>query len=138
MEFTFKIPGKIKAKQSVKFGKNGIKYTPKDVIDYANWIKICFQNKYPNHKPSDLENKNLEIEINAFFKIPKSFSKTKQTQALKNNIRPTIKPDWDNISKNVCDALNCIAYPDDKAIVKGSVEKYYGEDDYLLVTLSTI
>lgn len=42
-------------------------------------------------------------------------------------IRPTKKPDCDNIAKIICDALNGIAYYDDSQIVKIEVDKVYNE-----------
>ena len=35
------------------------------------------------------------------------------------------KPDWDNLAKAVCDALNGLAYHDDAQIVRSTVEKCY-------------
>lgn len=137
-EYKFKILGKVKAKQSVKFAKVGNfirKYTPKDMVDYANWVKYSFMKEYPNHLPNELIGFYLEMNITVFFRIPKSFSKVKREKALNGLIRPDVKPDWDNISKNICDALNGIAYPDDKAIVTGKVEKYYAECDYAKVEI---
>lgn len=135
-ELKFRILGKVKAKQSVKFGGNGIKYTPGDMVNYANWVKTSFKNDYPEHLPHELDGYNLTIRLDVYFKMPKSFSKTKREKALKGDIRPTVKPDWDNISKNICDALNGIAYTDDKAIVDGSVHKYYSDYDYVNVTIT--
>lgn len=135
-ELKFRILGKVKAKQSVKFGRNGIKYTPGDMINYANWVKTCFRRDYPEHLPHELDGYNLTVRLDVFFKMPASFSKKKQEKALKGDIRPTVKPDWDNISKNICDALNGLAYTDDKAIVDGSVHKYYSEYDYVNVTIT--
>lgn len=53
MRIEFEIKGKAKAKQSVKFTKSGMKYTPSDIKEYANWVRLCFINKYPawNQKP---------------------------------------------------------------------------------------
>lgn len=135
-ELKFRILGKVKAKQSVKFGRNGIKYTPTDMVNYANWVKTSFRADCPKHLPHELDGYNLTIRLDVYFKMPKSFSKTKQEKALKGDIRPTVKPDWDNISKNICDALNGLAYTDDKAIVDGSVHKYYSEYDYVNVTIT--
>lgn len=132
----FKITGKVKAKQSVKFCNNGIKYTPKDMVEYANWVRMCFKESYPNHLPHYLDKCYLQIEIFAYFKVPQSFGKKKREQALEGLIRPTVKPDWDNISKNICDALNGTAYNDDKAIVYGIVHKYYAENDYAEVRIT--
>lgn len=136
--YKFRIIGKPKAKQSAKFRKIGNfvqKYTPKEIVDYANWVKHSFYKEYPNHLPSELIDYQLEMRIDVFFTIPKSFSKTKTALALTRQLRPTVKPDWDNISKNICDALNGIAYPDDKAIVSGSVNKYYSDMDYVNVEI---
>lgn len=54
---------------------------------------------------------------------------------LTGEIRPTKKPDWDNIGKVVCDALNKIAYDDDSCIVDGAVHKWYSEEPRVVVEL---
>ena len=65
------------------------------------------------------------MELKIFMYIPKSTSQKKLTQMINREIRPTKKPDIDNIVKVVADALNGIAYADDKQIVSLVVEKYY-------------
>lgn len=42
--------------------------------------------------------------------------------------QPTLKPDWDNIGKAVCDALNGIAYKDDAQIISAEVIKRWAVD----------
>lgn len=54
------------------------------------------------------------------------------------HIRPTKKPDLDNIMKCVTDALNEIAYQDDKQIVSASIEKYYSEEPRVEVAIMEI
>lgn len=131
----FTIMGKAKPKQSVKFTRNGIKYTPKDVVNYANWVRTCFYQAYPNHLPSMLEGYYLDVCIDVFFKVPDSFSKKKREQALSGRLRPDKKPDIDNCLKEQFDSLNGIAYPDDKAIVDVQAHKYYAPEDYVTVTI---
>ena len=46
--------------------------------------------------------------IIAYYEIPKSTSKKKRREMLEHRIRPTKKPDWDNIGKIVCDSLNLV------------------------------
>ncbi len=135
IELEFEILGKVKAKQSVKFTKSGIKYTPKDVVSYANWVRNCFIMTYPEHSPEILKDYYLAIEIWVYFSTPSSFSKRKRELALNGIIRPAVKPDFDNISKNICDALNGIAFPDDKAIVHGEVKKFYALKDSVFVRI---
>lgn len=137
----FRVDGKVKAKQSVKFARVGNfvrKYTPKEMVDYANWVKICFRNAYPNHLPSIFFEKQLEVQITACFEIPKSYSKKKRELALGGFMRPTVKPDCDNISKNILDALNGLAYPDDKQIVSLIVLKKYTESPYVEIEINEL
>lgn len=117
------IQGKVQAKQRPRLGRYS-RYTPEQTKNYENWVKLSFINQYPNFKA--LENE-LAVSIKAYFEIPKSVSKKKREQMLNGNIRPTIKPDLDNIAKSILDALNKLAYLDDKQIVFLQVEKFYDE-----------
>jgi Holliday junction resolvase RusA-like endonuclease len=69
----------------------------------------------------------LTIDIDAYFEIPKSASKKNKQLMNNGGIRPTKKPDLDNIMKIVCDALNKVAYADDSQIVSAIVKKFYDE-----------
>ena len=138
MKLEFTIPGKAVAKQSFRYTKDGRKYTDKDVKNYANWVRLCFQQAVPAHLPSVFFEKPLSIHIKAFFEIPKSFSKKKKELCLLGQLRPIVKPDTDNIAKNIKDALNGIAYPDDKQFVSETVEKYYAQDSFALVRIEGI
>ena len=121
----FTVFGEVKAKQSVKIGRNGIKYTPADVKHYANEVRNSFLQAYPFWKAEWITDKNVKMFIRIYLSIPKSFSKKKTQEAIIGAIRPTVRPDCDNIAKNICDALNGIAYPDDKQIVHLLVTKEY-------------
>ena len=138
MILEFEIQGKVKAKQSFKIGRNGFKYTPAAVKEYANWVRLCFMSKYPNWDITQFENIPLKSVIDVFISTPKSFSKKKTEQALKGKIRPLTKPDADNIAKNVSDALNGIAYPDDKQITCLQINKVYSMVDTVRVTITDI
>ena len=123
MEIKFNIPGKVQAKQRPRF--NGkFAYTPKQTVEYENWVKTCFFNKYKGNQPFE---KPLQVKIIAYYEIPKSTSKKKRQQMLENKIFPTVKPDTDNIAKSILDSLNGITYLDDKQVVKLEVQKYYSQ-----------
>ena len=133
-EVNFTIPGKAQAKQRPRF--NGkFAYTPKQTVEYENWIKTCYLEKYNNEK---LFEKALEVNIIAFFEIPKSISKKKKEQMLNNEIYPTTKPDTDNIAKSILDSLNGIAYKDDKQVVDLRVRKQYAEVPSVSVWISEV
>lgn len=137
MQVNFEVKGKVKAKQSVKFGRNGIKYTPRDMVEYANLVKLSFINKYPEWDIANFTDKPLKAEIDVFMPVPQSYSKKKTEQALNNEIRPTVKPDCDNIAKNINDALNGIVYPDDKQIVSLMVNKFYGNSEQVRIKIES-
>jgi Holliday junction resolvase RusA-like endonuclease len=61
--------------------------------------------------------------------IPKSWSHKKRMEALAGIIRPTVTPDIDNQLKSVLDGLQGVAFPNDKQVVKCSLEKIYSEED---------
>lgn len=130
----FTVYGKPKAKGrprvSVRRSGDGEKtfaraYTPKQTVIYENQVKLEYENQCGNYRfPDDAM---LDIRIFAYYGIPKSTSKKKRELMLAGKIRPTKKPDFDNIAKIICDSLNGIAYQDDKLIVDGMFRKFYSE-----------
>lgn len=77
----------------------------------------------------------LELIVNTYHAIPKSWSKKKKQAALNGEIRPIIKPDISNVIKSIEDALNGVAYKDDSAIVDIHGHKYYAEEPRVEVTI---
>lgn len=131
----FKIPGKVQAKQRPRLNlKNGRVYTPQPTLNYENFVKMCYVD-YANQKGWTPFEKAIRAEIEVFMPIPKSDTKKKKEAKLNGKIRPTVKPDNDNIAKSVLDALNGLAYGDDKQIVGLKVDKHYGAEPYVHVKL---
>ena len=67
------------------------------------------------------------LELNLYFPIPKSTRKKDVPAMRTGEIRPTKRPDLDNILKAVSDALNGIAYKDDSQIVAAVIQKFYSD-----------
>lgn len=101
-------------------------YTPKKTKMYENLVKIEYERQCGRYKFPD--DSMLDIRIFAYYGIPNSTPKKKRQGMVEGKIRPTKKPDFDNIAKIICDSLNGIAYKDDKMIVDGMFRKYYSED----------
>ena len=80
----------------------------------------------------------LSVRIFAFLSVPKSVSRKKHLAMIDRLIRPTRKPDFDNIGKIICDALNGIAYRDDAQIVDALVRKFYSDTPRVIVEISDI
>jgi Holliday junction resolvase RusA-like endonuclease len=136
MGVNFVIQGKVQAKQRPRFNTHtGKTYTPNKTINYENWVKTCYLQKY---KDKELMEKPLRVTIRAFFEIPKSTSKKKKQQMLNNEVLPMVKPDTDNIAKSILDSLNGIAYKDDKQVAELIVYKFYNDTPYVNVTIEEI
>ena len=129
------IPGEARGKQRPRMStKTGIAYTPKKTVLYENWVKECYCiSKDKKHLTGAIKS-----EIKVYMGIPKSVSKKKREEMIEGKIRPTKKPDIDNICKIILDSLNGLAYDDDKQIVDCWVEKWYGEEPRVEVTLSEV
>ncbi|MBQ8640412.1 MAG: RusA family crossover junction endodeoxyribonuclease [Lachnospiraceae bacterium] len=130
----FEIPGAVKGKGRPRVTKAGIAYTPKDTVQYENLVRLCYREKVGEY----LEGQ-IRIEIDAYFPIPKSTSKYNRNQMILGFLRPTKKPDWDNIGKIICDSLNGVAYRDDAAVVSARFDKWYtNEEPKTIVTMVVI
>ena len=128
----FIIEGKPIAKQSVKFARSGMRYTPKHITEYLNWVKLSFVQAYKNFT---LFETPLRVELDVSFEIPKSFSKKKKSEALEGILKPVVKPDCDNISKNILDSLNGLVWVDDKQVTELIVKKKYSLKSFVIVKI---
>lgn len=131
---TFIVPGEVRGKMRPKassFGGHAKVYTPSKQIEYENWVRLCYQEAYPDAKPMEGP---ISAQVNVYMRIPKSASKKKHQEMFEGKIRPTKKPDLDNCIKQL-DALNGIAFADDSQIVHIYASKHYHEDDYLVIKL---
>ena len=97
-------------------------YTPKKTKDNE---KIIAQ-EFMVQNPRWLVDRNpLKVSIEVFLNIPKGITKSVKVGMANDEIKPLTKPDVDNIAKLVLDALNGVAFVDDKQIVELSVKKRY-------------
>lgn len=138
-QIKFSVPGQPFGKQRPKFSRAGkyVKtYTPDETVKYENLVKLTFQQEAKGKMFSD--GVELDVRIIAYFAIPKSTSKKKRKAMLEHKVRPSKKPDWDNIGKIICDSLNRVAYHDDSAVVDAQVRKFYSENPRVEVFIKRI
>ena len=136
MKAKFTVLGEPRGKGRPKFDRNGHAYTPDSTVNYEVLVKMQYQQKFGEMMfPDDAM---LDMRIKAYYSIPKSASKKKHAAMLAGEIRPTKKPDMDNVVKIVADALNKVAYRDDTQIVDCQCRKFYSENPRVEVTIMTI
>lgn len=107
--------------------------TPEDTVLYENLVKTEYRRQTNEIRFPD--NAMLDVRVIAYYSIPKSISKKKRQAMLDRQIRPTKKPDADNIQKVICDSLNGLAYRDDAQIVDCQVRKFYSDRPRVVVTI---
>ncbi len=115
--------------------RTGQAYTPTKTKLYEYALRQWFIREYPNFRPIE---SRVKVEIVAYFSIPKSTSKKKEAEMMRNFISPTKKPDIDNITKIVLDAMNKFAFKDDTQVVILQVEKKYSDIPKIYVKVEEI
>ena len=149
----FGVPDEPQGKARPRFARRGklvSTYTPQATQKYEELIRysaLKVRQKNGIDKPIS---GNIILNIRAYFKIPKSYSKKRKDRCLNGDERPTKKPDSDNIAKIVLDGLNpkmkvdhaqhkavCVnegLYRDDKQVVSLKVDKYYSDKPRVEIT----
>jgi Holliday junction resolvase RusA-like endonuclease len=110
--------------------------TPEKTVAYENLVKIEYGMQTQNFRFED--GSQLDMRIMAYYGIPKSASKKKKAAMIEGRIRPTKKPDMDNVVKIIADSLNQIAYKDDTQIVDCQCRKFYGEEPRVEVMIQEV
>ena len=119
----FTIPGEPCAKGRPRFSRQGQfvrTYTPAKTVNYESLVGM------------------ISMTVKAYYPIPKSASKKAHRQMATGEVRPTKKPDTDNVLKIVADALNGIAYKDDSQIVTSHIEKWYSDEPHMDVIIEEV
>lgn len=115
----FVLHGKVLGKARPRFTRQGGTYTPHATREYEDAVRHA----YVAAGGVMLEGP-IHIDLEAVSGIQKTATKKQQTDRLMGNELSLRKPDIDNIEKIVLDALNGVAYQDDRNVV--SVRKIKG------------
>ena len=138
MRVNFIVPGAPQGKARAKVVRlpNGRShsFTPERTTFYENLVKLEYQRQCPGRRFDD--EVALEMRIKAYYPIPGSISKKKQAAMEAGEIRPTVKPDSDNVMKIIADSLQGVAFKDDKTVVFCQIEKYYSRVPHVKVEIS--
>jgi|TARA_R110001583_G_C5413512_1_gene387052 Holliday junction resolvase RusA-like endonuclease len=111
-----------------RFGR-GKTYTPAKTIAAETFIQLCATQK----GVPKMMNGPLRLTVTFSMGIPKSWSAKKKEEAELGNIRPTGKPDLDNLIKLVGDSLEKAGvYRNDSQIVEVKAVKKYGKPQTII------
>lgn len=119
-----------KATPRPRSGKNGIFY-----VKGAKDNKKIFE-KFMKNQDIDIITTPTKFYCTSYFPIPESMSFVEKVCAELGFIRPTSKPDWDNVAKTYCDMCQGFLLYDDSLIVEGTSQKYYSVKPRIEIIIS--
>lgn len=122
--------GKARPRMNTRTGKA---YTPDKTRMYEDYIRLLYRTQIKHYFEG-----YVKLTIKAFYGVAKSDSKKKKEDKLSNVLRPSKKPDIDNVVKLIADALNDIAYKDDTQIVEICAMKFYSDKPRVEVIIEDI
>lgn len=125
---TFKV-GAVHGKCRPRFTKRGIAYKAPHDAAYENLVQMAYKNQCGNYSFGD---KPVSVSLVIQRALPKSKPRRIERE------HDTVAPDVDNCFKAVTDALNGIAYDDDKQIIECYVIKlprYRKAEESVTVTI---
>ncbi len=108
-------------------GKHGMAYKSKSQKEHERELGYHIQRQRPDEPMTG----PIEVKLDAYYPIPKSWPKWKVAAALSNEIRPTVKPDLDNVLKMALDCSNGVLFADDKQVVGVMTRKFYSAEPRL-------
>jgi Holliday junction resolvase RusA-like endonuclease len=127
--------GKPKGKARPRFARRtGHAYTPQETANYEACLRheaaVAMAGRAPLAGA-------VRVQVNAYFGVPQSWSSKKRGAALAGAIRPTKRPDWENVAK-MLDALNGVVWRDDAQVVSGLIEKFFSDRPRLRIEVVAI
>lgn len=138
MKISFTVPGQPTGKGRPRFSKRGeyvTTYTDEKTVIYENlirteYIRQCGSKRFQDDEP-------LDLRVLAYYPIPASGSKKRIREMEEGTVRPTKRPDGDNLLKVVADSLNQLAYRDDAQVVDSQVRKFYSRQPRVEITIQS-
>ena len=124
---TYQVEGNPVGKGRPKFARRGnfvSTYTPTKTRDYEDLIKDAARKAMGSN---ELLETPVTVAIYITVKTSSSFSKKMRQEAINGLIKPTKKPDADNIAKCFLDAMNGVVYKDDSQVCTLHIKKVYGD-----------
>lgn len=122
MIIEFFVP-EIRGKGRPRLTRNGHAFTDEKTRNYENLVKMLAMQAMEK-AGATVTDKPVKATINAFFEIPKSYTKKKVQAIINGEIKPA-KPDIDNVIKSILDGCNKIVFKDDVQIYAISATKSY-------------
>lgn len=134
----FTVPGQPIGKGRPRIGQRGghaRMFTPEKTANYEGLIAHAGHQAMQGRAPI-LSAVHVVLDIR--LQIPASWSKKKQQQARDGLVKPTTKPDIDNVEKAIFDGLNNVVWKDDVQVCGVSKRKRYSDTPGVYVEITPL
>ena len=120
--------------RATRIGNSVRMYDPKKTANFKTDLKMMAQIAKKERK-YQIPDGAISVKIQVTRRVPKSWSRKKQQDAINGMIHPITKPDLSNYIKSIEDALNGVLWEDDNATVQLISSKKYGKAGRVVVEL---
>lgn len=117
-----------------RFTRGGHCYTPAATAQYERQLRAEWRAANPGEPLQGA----VAVAIHAYYAIPESATVRNRERMMYGELAPLKKPDLDNIVKIVLDALNGVAFADDKQVISISAGKHYSADPRVEVYVTEV
>ena len=138
IQVQYSVPGEPRGKGRPRFAKRGnfVKtYTDAKTASYEDQIRFYALKAMGDSKVIEGA---VRVFVSIRMAVPKSYSNKRREACLSNVEKPLKKPDWDNVAKSICDAMNGIIYVDDTQIVEAHITKQYAHQAEVVVLVQEV
>lgn len=122
VRFPFEPQPKLRPRFKVRYNRV-ITFTPPATKAFENQVAEYYKNTVRGFRFE--QGTPIAIELEFGLPIPKSTTKKRRQDITDGYILHTKKPDIDNLTKSVMDALNGVAWHDDAQVCRIQAGKYY-------------
>lgn len=126
MRIAFSLHAEPKGKGRPRFTRRGSTYTPPETVAYERMVRTACQDVMRRQGLSRLDGP-VKLDVTVRLVPPKSMSKRRRAMMFSGETRITGSSDLDNQVKAVSDALNGVAFVDDRLIVELTGRKVAAE-----------
>ncbi len=129
---TIEVEGPPVAKARARVTRRGA-YTPARTREYEGQVALAARLAMGGHAPF---NGPLFTMVEVHLPVPRSWSKKKQAAALAGDLRPTSRPDLDNVVKAALDGCAGVVFFNDSQVIECAAVKSYRHTPKLVITVT--
>ncbi len=137
--FSLPIPGV--PKERPRLGYGGRVFTPSKTKSFEAKVRKAAEAVMKRHGYCVVKDRPVIMSLMFFFEPPSSWTRAQINEVIQKGAVPKITtPDFDNLTKAVCDGLNKTVYQDDRQVWKCSIMKAWSFKfgDSVNVAVSTL